>query len=156
MISLYSKADLKAIEGFQAFYLWLLDRTGVYLATVNMVLYLVSFGFWITKDGKVSLIGLALLAIVGLMNMIRYWWQEKEQYDTLNAGAMSFEASRFRQWGNGYFIAITIWDMVFFHALDLCFDLCMLAIQYSMTVKIRERDKKPFFEPKKELAPQAR
>lgn len=149
---LYIKLDRYLIDGSQNSYLWLLDRTGVYLATILMVAHIGSFACLTLRDGKLSWLWMGFVLILGLGDMIRYWWQEKEQYDAINAGAMEFEAWKWRHFGNGWFIAMLLLDLIRLTPWDAGFDICLLGAQYLMTVKVRKQDKKPFFEKKEQLA----
>lgn len=149
---LYSKADQWAVTKTQDAYLWLLDRTGIYLGTVCMIDYIASAGCLAMRDGYMSWIWIVFLGIFGITCAFRYWWQEKGMNDAINAGAMAFEASHFRTFGNIFFLTQIVLDVALFTRWDFIFDVILLLAQYLGCVKIRDRDKKPFFEKKQELA----
>ena len=152
----YLKMDGWIISTLQETYLWLLDRTGVYLATVSFTTYAAccivevavidgNFPRWVWG---------AMLAIVGLSSGHRYYLQDKGNNDQINVTAMEMEGQRLR-----HVINVMLLNFLLIYLIDL--DLVKVAamvgfilFQYLFVIKVRDRDKKPFFETKQELAPQ--
>ena len=94
------------------------------------------------------------MAIVGLSSGHRYYLQDKGNNDQINVTAMEMEGQRLR-----HVINVMLLNFLLIYLIDL--DLVKVAamvgfnlFQYSFLIKVRDRDKKPFFETKQELAPQ--
>lgn len=150
---LYAKLDESAKQAAQNSYLWLLDRTGVYVATVQMAMYLLSGALITLKNGYMPWWIIIFLGLPGVFMGMKYLLQDKGKNDAINAGAMMYEASGFRQFANFYFTTMILLDFILRAGLyDVGFNLILLMIGYVETIKVRDRDKKPFFEKKEQLA----
>lgn len=147
----YRKLDKSLIDGTQNAYLWALDRTGVYVASVQMAMYLLSGALITLKHGYMPWWMTIFLGLLGAFMAVKYLMQDHGKYDAFNYAAMTCEASGFRQFANGYFSTMIIVDLALRAPWDTGFDLILLMIGYVETIKVRERDKKPFFEKKEEL-----
>jgi len=142
----YLTLDQKILALLQESYLWLLDRTGIYVATTTFIVYalcVVIEVFYINSLN--SWIWFAVLAFVGLGLGHKYVLQDRGENDRINAVAMFMETLKSR-----YVLDITFW--VFFLTDVISLDpgraitmLGFLTFNYTYVIKVRDRDKKPFF-----------
>lgn len=149
----YLNLDQKILSLFQEGYLWLLDRTGVYVATVAFLIYAVIALMEISNGSSLWIWG-PLVAFVGLAQSNAYRMQDRAQNEKFNLIAMMMEVSRLRHYFNLLLIALALSAML---TLDVRFffsQFGFVAYGYVMLVKIRDRDKKPFFEKAPDLAMQ--
>ena len=149
----YFKADAWLISKIQDAYLWLLDRTGVYVATLGFGIYVV-IGLAEVMDGSMPWLWFVLIALVGLSVVPRYLMQDKGQNERFNALSMAMTEWRWR-----HLISILIFDMavvsaITLHPWGILANIGFVLYGYLSLIMIRDRDKKPFFKPveKQELA----
>lgn len=150
----YMKGTAWVLSKIQDAYLWLLDRTGVYVGTLMFVCYV-----WIAAisvyRGESLWIWMLLLAIVGWVAGVRYLWQDKAQHERYNSLAMFMEQWPWNHVFNIFLGSMFFGFMIMLNPISASQQLAFLLYSYLLMVKIRERDKKPFFKPvegKQELA----
>lgn len=68
----------------QRAYLWLLDRTGVYVATVGMLIYALGVSVFMFGQGKVSVVLTVILGLYGVILGFRYWQQDTQKNGEFN------------------------------------------------------------------------
>src|SRR6266436_3880235 len=91
IVKIYHAFDQFLLSKVQDGYLWLLDRTGIYVATLMFT----SFGIGIGISER-TVLGGVFLAIIGLVSLFPYYLQDKGKNETYNAFAMIAEAGYFR------------------------------------------------------------
>src|SRR5258706_1964084 len=99
VVKIYHALDQFLLSKVQDGYLWLLDRTGVYVATLMFVSFGLGAGTIIinNKHGSAWTIALgACLAIVGFISLFPYYLQDKGKNEIYNALAMSIDGSHTR------------------------------------------------------------
>ena len=102
----YMKLDERVISLVQESYLWLLDRTGVYVATVAFALYVASVGGQVITGS--AWLTIFLIGITGLFLIHKYLLQDKGKNDLFNAIALQMANMRVRHAFNVLFIMILI------------------------------------------------
>src|SRR6266446_8868224 len=94
-VKIYHAFDQFLLSKVQDGYLWLLDRTGVYVATLIFGSFLVAAAIAIFQHkyhtGWMVFIGVCI-AIIGLTCLLPYSWQDKGKNEIFNAIALSIEA----------------------------------------------------------------
>src|SRR6266576_961911 len=95
IVKIYYAFDQFLLSKVQDGYLWLLDRTGVYVATLIFSSFLVAGAIGIFQNkadlGWMIFIGICI-AIIGLTCLLPYSLQDKGKNETFNAIALSIEA----------------------------------------------------------------
>lgn len=153
----YMKVDAWVLSKIQDAYLWLLDRTGVYVGTLMFATYVyVAAGAIFARHESLWLwLWMVLLAMTGWVAGIRYLWQDKAQHERYNSLAMFMEQWRWRHICNVLIGMVLIFEIIILDPLGASSQIAFLVYGYLLLIKIRERDKKPFFKPaegKQELA----
>jgi hypothetical protein len=149
----YLKADAWILSKTQDFYLWLLDRTGVYVATCGFAIYAGICTAELLNGGTLWL-WLPLLALVGLTMGPKYLMQDRAEHVGFNFIASSMEAWRWRHGLNAAITSCVLLGVILLEPLTMVANLGFLLYGYLMLVRIRDRDKKPFFKPVEKLAVQ--
>ena len=126
--------------------LWLLDRTGVYVATVAFALYVVSVGGQVITGS--AWLTIFLIGITGLFLIHKYLLQDKGKNDLFNAIALQMANMRVRHAFNVLFIMILIpTDLLVGNIVGAISTIGIYFYGYLFLILIRDRDKKPFFKP---------
>ena len=150
-VKIYHAFDQFLLSKVQDGYLWLLDRTGVYVATLMFASFCVAPGISIIQQKFILLSGICI-AIIGLICLFPYHLQDKGKNDAFNASALSIEAGRPRH----FFLGLQYWflvsDVIQFNLIGTIGTVLLIVCLVLQTVKIRDRDKKPFFKPLERLA----
>jgi hypothetical protein len=143
------KIDRKVCDLVETAYLWLLDRTGVCLAPLCMIVLVLSYGL---LDMMTSWLILLSIGLNGLFLSWLYYLQVKDDFKTFNDRAISWRDSTFR-------MATMLLCLLFavthiFNPRELVGWLLAGLFNYMLAIRIRERDRKPFFETRLTPAPQ--
>lgn len=149
----YLGFDAYLIERINTAYLWLLDRTGVYVATLAFITYTAMVAL-LLANGRSIWFWLPVLAFVGLSMGHKYLMQDKGQNDIFNLGAMQWESWRWRHYFNISIVIFIIVEIIALTPIEAIIDIGFVTYGYLLTIKIRDRDKKPFFEKQEQLAMQ--
>lgn len=149
----YFKLDAWILTKIQVGYLWLLDRTGVYVASLGFSIYAV-IGLAEVLDGGWGWLWCLFIVAVGLSLAPRYLMQDKGENNRFNAIAMELTGWRWRHVLTIFLWDITLLALVTLHPWSALANLGFVIYGYLLLVLIRDRDKKPFFKPveKQELA----
>lgn len=104
--------DRKLIEWTQTAYLWVLDRTGVYLGTVASALYVAGLLPWYAIRGRPPGVIDAVFLVLILALFQRTWRQQhdRRRHAELNAEALAYRESTVR--------LVLIWSFPAMLALD--------------------------------------
>ncbi len=146
----YLKLDNWIISYLQNLYLWLLDRTGVYVATLMFVTYVGGFSPDIIR-GEFPWWNLMFIGLAALIIAIPYQEQNNGDIKRYNAFAIKIEGLFLRHAFNSFQIGLAVGSVIAGRYINSAGCLVMLIYQYLWVIKIRDRDKRPFFEKKKEL-----
>lgn len=147
MLKTYKKFDAWLIHHFQGAYLWLLDRTGIYVGTVIflngtlVILHLI-------QQNSMWLAAFIMVAIL-LISLPRYLLQGAEKYETFNQVAAFEEGMS----GRHLFLILNLICLALppYSMLDVLNNVSQQVMWYLLCLKIRERDRKPFFERQRQL-----
>lgn len=149
MIALLKSIDSKIIEAVQAAYLWLYDRTGVFLATLTFAT-IVADVFCGGLTTGLRLFDFLFLGYVGLTSAVRYHMQSTGQIAALNLGQLELRNSTIVR---PIFIALMLSIIVIAtyksDAWKVASALLALLWQYLFCILIRDREPKDFFEQRK-------
>ena len=154
-----TRIDNALIQFHQAAYLWLLDRTGVYLGTLMMANALAGnlhmYSSTAERWGFSSRVALFLLC-TGLMGMVsaRVWLLQKNgAYLAHNLMALRIQTFRIIRGGFFAFMLPVMLEEIYrlevFSFLD---SLLAVSLQYLLCVQLREREPKSFFKESLSLA----
>lgn len=141
----YLKADAWVISKTQEAYLWLFDRTGVYVGTLMFASYTFTVALCFIRSGPAWWLFL-FLASIGWTSGVRYLWQDKGEHVRYNAVSLMVERATWRYGFNLFMIACVIFDFLGLHFVQGLEETGFLVYSFLLTTKIRDRDKKPFFE----------
>lgn len=143
----YMRVDAWVLFKIQDAYLWLLDRTGVYVGTLMFATYVyVAAGAIFAREESFWL-WMVLLAMTGWVAGIRYLWQDRAQHERYNMMAMFMEQWRWRHTFNIFIGMVLIFEIITLNPLAASQEIAFLVYGYLLLIKIREREKKPFFKP---------
>ena len=137
------KIDEQFILLHQEVYLWLLDTSGIYLATVAMILQLLDHAM---RANGFNPFSCTVLALFGIRNGLIYYAQYKNNLKIVNIIAQSWQDAvimRTMMWVIFLFIFIT--DTYSKNFWNMLADIAFLCWWYSMCVKVREREPKDWF-----------
>jgi hypothetical protein len=151
MFKPYLKVDEWVKSLIQNTYLWLLDRTGIYVATLMFAAYVPAPGVAIIR-GHDQIFNGIFIAIVGIALAYPYILQDKGDNEAFNATAMWAENSVLRHVLIFLQISLVVSTMISLDIIGFVICTLQLVYLYLWTVKIRDRDKKPFFEQAPKLA----
>lgn len=140
----YLKGDAWVLSKSQDGYLWLLDRTGIYVATIAFFEYAASCALGIL-GGSGAILFLCVLAVVGLGLAHKYLMQDKGENEKFNLIAMMMESQSWRHWFNIIVLLFAVFEVYEIKPYSVLADLGFIYYGYLFLVKIRDRDKKPFF-----------
>jgi len=148
------KLDDRLINLLQETYLWLLDRTGVYLASAQVMLFAYAIGIALLQD--VNFFLKLLVGTVAAANLlfvyIRYIMQDKGQTKVINMSAMSLRDWSFRHAFTFFFLVSIPPEIAINNYVGFSQTIALILYNYTFLLMIRDRDKKPFWEPKAKLA----
>lgn len=149
MVKLYIKLDQAMLVGAQNSYLWLLDRTGIYAATVMFAVYAVGCGITLMgvvhPSGWLTSITLGFTLLIGLMTAPRYLMQDKGQIDRFNAMSLYMQGLWVRHAVGGVLLGSIVANVIQLDLANIASAGAMIAFNFYWVVMIRDRDKKPFF-----------
>ena len=144
----YLRADKYVLDKIQNGYLWLLDRTGIYAATVMFIIFTCQPVLKILEGVKgYNLFYGICIAIIGVQTIPLYLMQDKGDHTRYNSMAMFMEGTLLRHIFTSFQYGILLGDVVGMRPLSIIGSMCLIAFQFCWCIKIRERDKKPFFKP---------
>lgn len=141
MMKFYRMLDEFFIAQTRRAYLWLYDWTGVYVGTVLFILTIAFVGV----TGSTALVDFLVIFVNGVCGCLLHHEQHNRP-DDFNAGAEQRIKWTGRHLLNLFVLGIIIVAVV---SLDLGWTMMAavwLTINYTMTIKIRKREPKEFFE----------
>jgi hypothetical protein len=155
MYKLYVKLDEYLLALCQETYLWVFDRTGIYVATVMFMLYAVVAALQLLLNQGSPWVWLPLIVFVGLSASTQYRLQDKGPVP-FNAMSLAVRSLPLRFYVNFFMLSLLLAQAF---SLVIRFDLAGFISQvlfvlygYFQVVLIRDRDKKPFFEKQEQLS----
>jgi hypothetical protein len=133
-------ADERMIEVMQDSYLWLWDRTGVYVGTLFFAFCAADLAFY----GNLCWFDFAWLTLMGVIAGIRYVAQTKSLRELNDIQRMWRDI-----WGRFYIVLFTLLfmagDVVLVNWMHFVSDTCNLGYLLIGCIQIREREPKEFF-----------
>jgi hypothetical protein len=150
--TLLATVDQWIIDTLQAAYFWLLDRTGMYLASLQLVILayvnVVLFRDWSSWNGVI----IFLMMFFGVINLLvlghRYWLQGAGNSKAINSIASFMKGILWRHTINGFLFGGLIGEICTLDILQATSTVSVLVYGYLFLLTIRDREKKPFFERK--------
>ena len=155
IVKIYHAFDQFLLSKVQDGYLWLLDRTGVYVATLIFGSFLVAgaIGIFQNKSDPRWTVFLGVcITIIGLSCLFPYSLQDKGKNEKFNALALYIEAGYTRHFFVGLQYGFLVSHLIHLDVISIIATVFLIACFILQTVKIRDRDKKPFFKPVEKLA----
>lgn len=131
--------DDKMIDLLQDGYLWLYDRTGIYIATVSVAMVLLGAAI-----NSITVPRLALTAVLVATFVPAYIMQDRAPLAVQNARARLFRGSPWRLLPLAMFAALLATPRSVVDFVDVAL-ICMAAC-YMPCLQVREREPKSFFE----------
>lgn len=146
MIERLLRIDAYLIDRTQTAYLWLWDRTGIYVATPMFAACAADHFCYPAQAGWLRIFGIIVLGWFGLWCGVRYLAQATNDLRRLNAMQRGWAAWSLRP----YFILLIVpvflfQDIVQLNALHTLGDLFFAAWNYLGCVQVRDREPKEFF-----------
>lgn len=133
--------DAKVFAKSQAAYLWLYDRTGIYVGTIGMTTIVAADALTVLHHGKLGPIVFVNLTIIGFLCGFRYHIQNSEKYEVFNAIARHWHEARWRPVLGFIWIALMFDDLI--HQRWLLVAACILNFcffGYVLCWQIRKRE----------------
>lgn len=135
-----SRIDQWVLDATEAAYLWLLDRTGVFVGTLTffglsstiLVTRLYREGWWF------DYVGLLLFSIIGAS---RYWAQLRKMHRTMNAEAEGWRKSLIRVLVTITWVGFLPMDYIDYGVLQVIASLATILVMYLWGARIRDREK---------------
>jgi hypothetical protein len=124
----------------QRAYLWLYDWTGVYVATIDLLLTTV-----FTMFMGMSWIMFFVFGARGIFAWIRYCDQSNGRLEKFNAQSRHWQDNHIRWFSNSVIFGFLLWDILTVQLLSLGADVTFMFISYLATVQIRDREPKEFW-----------
>jgi hypothetical protein len=153
MWKVWLKVDAWILKYIQEIYLWLLDRTGVYVATACFSIYAIVGLSEVAEGGRAWLWG-SMLIFAALSLIPKYLMQDRCENERFNAISMAMAGFPWRHWITIPIGLVAIAEVITLHPLSALSDFGFVLYSYLSIIMIRDRDKKPFFEKKQQLAMQ--
>lgn len=155
MLKAYLKFDAYLIERINTIYLWLLDRTGVYVATIMFDAYVVAAATSLCRaNGLPIWYWMIILAFIGLFLGPRYLMQDKGEVLRFNIASLVLEKWVGRHVINVILMSFLVLDLLRLEPFDGLIQIIFLLFGYLNIIKIRDREKKPLFEKQERMAMQ--
>lgn len=132
--------DARLIELTQEAYLWLWDRTGVFVATLFFAAYVGDHALW----GSLTWFDFLLLAIFGALSAHRYLAQSTD-LRWLNAHQRAWRDLGPRPYFTIIVIVFLAKDLLQLNAWHFASDCMSLLWSYLGCVQVRDREPKDFF-----------
>ena len=142
----YLKLDQKILGVLQDAYLWLLDRTGIYVASTAFLTYAGIAVLEVSGHGSLWVWG-PLLALVGLSLGPNYLMQDRAENERFNLIAMLMEGTKWRHVWNIFILQVAVFAIITLDVRFFFVQVGFLIYGYLLLIKIRDRDKKPFLKP---------
>ncbi len=143
------KFDRYCIARAQEIYLWLLDYTGVYRATIQTILLMIVLALDILRD-VITWLSIVCFAILLSMAVLDYINQDKGKYEIMNYAAMKMRESIFRLVALFCIIIIPmIVSAIQMNFLTVISDMVYMVWWYTMLVMVRDREPKEWFKKEK-------
>lgn len=135
--------DSQIILKLQEAYLWLYDRSGVYVATCMMVSIFIGIGALTLNDGKMDFLRIFVVILNLVVVIPNYWMQEKQEFTQFNFIAMMLHQSMFR-FGFVYFWCFPMFmlDMLLMKWAWGINQVAVIVFLYLSCIMIREREPK--------------
>lgn len=152
------KFDTWLITNMEDAYLWIYDRSGVYLGTVGMIAMVISAMVDLvsyTDQGFLKGLTIFNVALIGFNMFQINSRQSKEEYLLHNLIADFFRSSKVRCGFFFVFYTFVVLHTIRLDGLKVVSDLAFIVVMVSVTIRLREREPKDWFkakEPNIELA----
>lgn len=134
------KFDAKLIDIVQNAYLWVWDRTGIYVSTLLFILYVGDHFFW----AALKWFDFIFLAWAGLWCSYLYVVQSKD-LRRLNDDLRQWRDFAVRPYLMILSFSIVMVDVLSLNAWHLASDICWLGWGYLACIQVRDREPKEFF-----------
>lgn len=142
-----NQIDQKLIEYVQAVYLWLFDRTGVYVASIAFAFIALLTAGWLYRDYFPAWFTLLIFVIISLALSQPYQLQDKGLFDAFNMISREYQKSFFRRFAvlitGVFFVQSIVFFLVTLKTKYLgyvCTDFLLLCWLYLSCVQIRKRN----------------
>ncbi len=133
--------DEEIHKSTQAVYLWLFDRTGVYVATVSMTMTVTAYSLLTLARGEFDFITMVGIALIGIQCMLHYKLQHAKHYEAFNARARAWYESRLRFYLLCFWLAVILGDVLQGSPLNFFSSVLMtFMFNYVWTCQIRKRE----------------
>lgn len=147
--------DGKVAASINAAYLWMFDRTGVFVGTIGLLIFAANLSM--IEWGKAPSFLLAVLIIIAAINLVilgyRYWLQGSGNTKIYNAQAAGYlEQVKLRLFFNILCLQTFVLDAVSGDWRGSVLNILIMTYGYIPCILIRDRDKKPWWETRQELA----
>lgn len=144
------KIDEKFLETTQSAYLWVFDRTGVYVATIGFAIQVTIPFLQSYSKGSLDYAGLFVMVFLAVGLGWRYHAQHANQFEIFNALSREMQVTRWRPFMLWMWIALVManlltmtWAYAFTSALQLFYFCYVCAWQ----IRKREPPEKLVFAP---------
>lgn len=135
--------DSAIIARVQDAYLWLYDRSGMYVATCMMVCIFTGMGALTISDGKMDWFRIFVVLLNFVVIIPNYLMQDKQKFIEFNLMAMMLHQSSFRFWFvHGWLYPICVIDLIMFHWAWAFNQVAVAVFMYLSCIMIREREPK--------------
>lgn len=143
---MFRRADEAALRAVQDAYLWLLDRTGVYVATVTSISYLTGKMTWIaTRNRPLDWVDVIFISLILLFIQTGWSKQHSGKLDEYNAQARVWRETWMR---DSFFLLCpfsTMMTLVTWNGLASACSILddasvLLVFGYLFTVQLRKRE----------------
>lgn len=148
---LLSNVDNTIIVAEQRAYLWLLDRTGIYVASIMSACVVLSMGVSVIEH---DLILAGFMGVFGLASSPWRWYLQHTNETTYNAISLLHQQS---SWRGGFVVMVLVFILMELLLRDLAgvvTQVVYLFVNYMQCIQIRKREPKKFFESVEHMTPQ--
>lgn len=153
------RADNWAVDKIQDAYLWLLDRTGCYCGTLIFLSWMSMIATHLgsySQDRFLLWMDMFFTLIALLIAGTRYYLQGVGMYIQYNAMALIDRANVYmRIAGNALMLSFLVPEILTAQFSSAIGTIGIILYYHLVAVCIRDREKKPFFEFKSKMVPQA-
>lgn len=144
------KIDEKLLETTQNAYLWIFDRTGIYVATVGFAIQIAIPFIQSYAKGSLDYVSLALMVFLAVGLSLRYAMQHAEKYEIFNAVARHARYMTWRPlvlWMWIALVTVNLLTMAWWYALTAAMQLFFFCYVCTWQIRKREPPEKLAFAP---------